>query len=84
VSTAATTVFASYFGNDTTFTVASDAVPGEPRTYSSFSEAVDEVAFARIAGGIHFRFACEAAHEIGEAVAEYTMAHEMLPLRANH
>jgi hypothetical protein len=84
VSTAATTVFASFFGNDTTFTVTSDAVPGEPRTYSSFSEALDEVGFARIAGGIHFRFACEAAQQMGEAVAEYAMSNKMLPLHGNH
>jgi hypothetical protein len=84
VSTAAATVLASFFGNDTTFTVSSDGAPGMPRTYSSFSDAIDEVALARIAGGIHFRFACDAAQQMGEAIAGYTMATELLPLHGNH
>jgi hypothetical protein len=84
VSTAAVTVFTSFFGNDTTFTVSSDGVPGEPRTYLSFSDALAEVALARIAGGIHFRFACEVAQQMGAAVAGYTMSNELLPLHGNH
>jgi hypothetical protein len=46
--------------HDTTFTVSSDGVPGEPRTYGSFSDVLAEITLARIAGGIHFRFACGA------------------------
>jgi membrane-associated phospholipid phosphatase len=84
VSTAAATVFASFFGNDTTFTVSSDGVPGEPRTYSSFSDVLAEIGLARIAGGIHFRFACDAAQQMGAAVAGYTMSHELLPQHGNH
>jgi membrane-associated phospholipid phosphatase len=83
VSTAAATVLASFFGNDTTFTVSSDGAPGLPRTYSSFSAVLDEIALARIAGGIHFRFACDAAQQMGESVAEYAMSTEFLPLHAN-
>jgi hypothetical protein len=84
VSTAAATVLASFFGIDTTVTVSSDAVPGEPRTYSSFSAALAEIALARIAGGIHFRFACDAAQQMGEALADYTMSNELLALHGNH
>ena len=83
VSTAASTVLASFFGNDTTFTVSSDGVPGEPRTYSSFSGALDEVGLARIAGGIHFRFACDTARQMGQAVADQNIATELRPLHGN-
>jgi hypothetical protein len=83
VSTAAATVLASFFGNDTTFTVSSDGASGAPRTYSSFSDVLDEIGLARIAGGIHFRFACDAAQQMGEAIAGYTMSNELLSLRAN-
>jgi PAP2 superfamily len=79
LSTAATTVLAAFFGNDTTFTVSSDAlVSGGTRTYSSFSEAIDEIALARVAAGIHFRFACEVAQQMGQGISEYALAHEML------
>jgi membrane-associated phospholipid phosphatase len=84
VSTAAATVLTSFFGNATTFSVSSDGVPGEPRTYSSFSGALAEIALARIAGGIHFRFACDAAQQMGQALAGYTIANELLPLHGNH
>jgi membrane-associated phospholipid phosphatase len=84
VSTAAATVLASFFGNHTTFSVSSDGVPDEPRTYSSFSDVVDEVALARIAGGIHFRFACDAAQKMGQAIADHNIATEFRPLNGNH
>jgi PAP2 superfamily len=85
LSTAATTVLAAFFGNDTTFTVSSDAlVSGGTRTYSSFSEAIDEIALARVAAGIHFRFACEAAEQMGKGLADYAMANEMLTRTGTH
>jgi membrane-associated phospholipid phosphatase len=85
VSTAAATVLTAFFGDDTTFTVSSDAViSGGTRTYSSFSDAIAEIALARIAGGIHFRYACEVSQGMGEGVAGYTMATQMLALHGNH
>jgi hypothetical protein len=78
-------VLTAFFGDDTTFTVTSDALlDGGTRTYSSFSRAIDEIALARVAGGIHFRFACEAAQQMGEGVADYAMANEMLVGHGNH
>ena len=75
----------AFFGDDATFTVTSDALlDGGTRTYSSFSEAIDEIALARVAAGIHFRFACEAAQQMGEGVADYAMANEMLVEHGNH
>jgi membrane-associated phospholipid phosphatase len=85
LSTAAATVLAAFFGENTTFTVSSDApLDGGTRTYSSFSRAIDEIALARVAGGIHFRFACEAAQQMGEGIADYAMANEMLVAHGNH
>jgi membrane-associated phospholipid phosphatase len=85
VSSAAVTVLSAFFGDNTAFTMTSDAIGGGgSRTYSSFSEAIDEVALARIAGGIHFRFACDAAVQMGEGVADQTMATQMLRLHGNH
>jgi hypothetical protein len=80
VSSAATTIFAAFFGNDTSFSVTSDAVPGTPRTYSSFSDVLAEVGYARIVAGIHFRFACDAAMHAGASVAENMLATQMLRL----
>jgi PAP2 superfamily len=85
LSTAATTVLAAFFGNDSTFTVSSDAlISGGTRTYSSFSQAIDEIALARVAGGMHFRFACEASQEMANGVADYAMAHDMLVQHGQH
>jgi membrane-associated phospholipid phosphatase len=84
LSTAAATVLAAFFGDHTTFTVSSDALlDGGTRTYSSFSEAIDEIALARVAAGIHFRFACEAAQQMGEGLADYAMANELLVRAGN-
>jgi hypothetical protein len=81
VSSAATAQLASFFGNNTAFTMTSDGLPpnpSSPRTYASFSDAIAEVALARIAAGIHFRYACEAAVQMGAGVANYASATQML------
>jgi hypothetical protein len=71
VSTAATSVLASFYGDDTSFTVTSAGLPGVERDFSSFSSAVAQVVEARIFGGMHFRFACEDAVQMGAQVAAY-------------
>jgi hypothetical protein len=86
VSSAATAVFTSFFGNDTTFSVSSDGIPGVPstvRSYSSFSDAISEVALARVAAGIHFRFSCNTAAQMGKEVAGYAITTQMLPLQGD-
>jgi len=76
VSGAATFVLARIFGNDTPFTVISDARPGT-RPFSSFSAALAEVNDARVFGGIHFRTSCVRANALGQAVASYVLRHAM-------
>jgi hypothetical protein len=86
VSAAATDVLAAFFGSHRNFSVSSDGVPGAPsttRSYSSFSDAISEVGLARIAAGIHFRFACDAAMHMGDQIAALTMATQLVPLRGD-
>jgi len=68
VSSAAAAVLTSFFGEDAAFTVTSAGLPGVTRSFTSFAEAVAQVADARVYAGFHFRFACEDAMRMGEQV----------------
>lgn len=72
-SSAAATVLAAYFGADTPFVLVSQANPDWMRFFPDFDSALEEVADARVFGGIHFRAACEDGRAGGTAVAEYVM-----------
>jgi len=76
VSGSAAAVLAAEFGNDTPFTVTSEARPGT-RAFPSFSAAVAEIADARVFGGIHFRTSCVRGNLLGQAVAGYVSTHAM-------
>jgi len=71
VSSAAATVLASVFGSDTEFTVTSNGLPGIDRSFTSFSDAVAQVADARVFAGFHFRFSCVDGVQLGANVANY-------------
>jgi hypothetical protein len=71
VSSAAATILASVFGDATSFTATSDGVPGEVRSFTSFSESVAQVNDARVFAGFHFRFSCEDANRVGSNVADF-------------
>ena len=80
VSSAAAGVLASFFGNRTTFTITSDGLPPAPRTarsYTRFSDAVADVTLARVAAGIHFRFSCDVAAQMGDDIARQALHTEM-------
>jgi membrane-associated phospholipid phosphatase len=79
VSSAAATQLAAFFGSQTPVTVTTDAPPSgsASRTYASFADAIADVALARIAAGIHFRFSCEAAVQMGALLADYARATQM-------
>lgn len=79
VSSAAATVIASFFGEDTEFTVTSSGLPGVTRSFSSFSQAVAQVADARVLAGFHFRFSCDDAVVLGVEVADYVESKLMRP-----
>jgi PAP2 superfamily len=76
VSGSAAFILAAAFGDDTAFNVTSDVRPGT-RSFSSFSDAVAEIANARVFGGIHFRTSCVRANTLGRAVADYVSRHAM-------
>jgi hypothetical protein len=73
VSGAATTILADEFGEKTRFTLTSDVLLDESRSFRSFSEALEDVKNARIFGGIHFRTACDDGTVLGKAVAQYVI-----------
>jgi hypothetical protein len=76
LSGSAAFILAAAFGDNTAFSVTSDVRPGT-RTFSSFSDAVAEIADARVFGGIHFRTSCVRANTLGRAVADYVSRHAM-------
>jgi hypothetical protein len=76
-SSAAVSVLAAYFGDDTAFLLESPTVPGWVRYYPSLSAAIGEIADARVFAGIHFRTACEDGTTLGGDVAAYIMENRM-------
>lgn len=78
-SSAAAATLASIFGENTTFTVTSLALPGVKRTFNNFSDAAAQVGDARVFAGIHFRSACDDAITMGDQIASYVTGHMMLP-----
>ena len=79
-SGAAAAQLASFYGNNTPFSMTSDGLPGVTRIYPTFSDAIADVALARIAAGIHFRFACNTAAQMGAAIADQATATQMTRL----
>ena len=74
VSGSAAAILAAEFGENSSFTVTSDVRPGT-RSFSSFTDAVDEIADARVFGGIHYRTSCVRGNQLGQAVADYVSTH---------
>jgi PAP2 superfamily len=74
---AAATVLAAYFGEDTPIFLESQADPTWVRFYPSFAAALDEVAVARVYGGIHFRTACDDAVATSSEIAAYILENLM-------
>ena len=83
VTAAATHTLALYFGTDEfTFTVRTTNAGAmqQTRTYTSFSDAAEDVVDARIYEGIHFRFDDEAGEKQGRHVAQWAFTHFLRPL----
>jgi membrane-associated phospholipid phosphatase len=74
ISAAGAAVLASFYGNDTAFTVTSPALPGVARTFTSFSEAADEATVSRIYNGNHTRIDQVAGENLGRDVAGFVLA----------
>jgi hypothetical protein len=57
------------------FDINSSRFPGQPRHFTRFSQALDEVVDARVWGGIHFRTADVQGAAIGKKVARWLRTH---------
>jgi membrane-associated phospholipid phosphatase len=78
VSAAAAVVLANFFGEQSHFTVDNDLMIGVSRSFSSFSQALDEVKNARVFAGIHFRSACDDGQTTGIQVGNWVLEHALL------
>jgi hypothetical protein len=79
LSGSAAFILASVFGENTAFTVDSETRSGT-RAFSNFTSAVDEIADARVFGGIHFRTSCVVGNTLGRTVAHYVSRHALRAL----
>ena len=77
LSGAASHLLAAVFGDDTSFTIDSETLPGTIKSFSSFSDALADIHNARVWAGIHFRTACRLGSELGAKVADWVMANAM-------
>ena len=79
VSAAGADVLATFFGDNDSFGVTSEVLPGVERTFSSFSAAADEASVSRIYAGQHFRFDQAAGEQLGRQIADYVTRNFLLP-----
>ena len=80
---AAGAVLKSVFGtgNLPEFTLTYAAMSGVTRKYTSIQQLEDEVAMARIWGGVHFRTSNEVGNAIGKKVGEYVLQNYLQAVR---
>jgi hypothetical protein len=71
-----------FFGRDDISFGAYSADSGTRRTFTSFTQARDEVNQARVWGGVHFRSADLQGSKLGEQVAKYVIGHAFRPRSA--
>jgi hypothetical protein len=68
-----------FFGTDAVFLTDTNA-GGRTRSWSSFSQIVEEVVYARMWSGIHFLNADVQSAEMAQKVADYRQAHYFQPI----
>jgi hypothetical protein len=78
-SSAMGTVLAFLFGDNPGMPIValSPTNPAFPRTWSSFSEGVNEVIDARVYSGIHYRTSDEVGARVGRQVAHFVLNHAL-------
>jgi hypothetical protein len=79
-SGAASTILASIFGDNFSFTDGSDDMPGYSRSFTSFTQAANEAGESRVVGGIHFAFDNTDGLAAGRAIGGYVAQNFLLPL----
>jgi hypothetical protein len=80
VSGSAVKVLSNIFGNNVSFLIDSERLPGVWRSFSSFSQALLEIHNARVFAGIHYRFSCVEGSAVGASVARFVLQHSMRPI----
>jgi hypothetical protein len=83
-SGAAGHILSQTFGEETSFNIVTNAMPGVTRQFHNFSAALQEVMNARVFGGIHFRTATIDGSALGVSVGDYVMTHALVPLPGKH
>jgi hypothetical protein len=85
LSGAAAAVLSNSFGENTSFSVSSDAaeMAGVVRSFGSFSEILEEIKNARVFAGIHFRSACDDGTQLGARVADYVQSNALQRVNGN-
>jgi membrane-associated phospholipid phosphatase len=79
ISAAAADVLASFYGDAQRFSVASPALPGVVRSFTSFSAAAEEAGLSRIYSGQHTRLDHVAGRTLGRDVATFVLQNALLP-----
>ena len=74
-------VLQSFFGTDRMAFSATSPSSGTTRSFTSFSQALDEVVDSRVWGGIHFRTAEVQGAQLGKAVARWERKYYFKPAR---
>jgi hypothetical protein len=64
-------------GGHQSITLSTSALPGVILHYTKFKEITDDIADARVYGGIHFRFDQEAGSREGRLVGKYVYEHNL-------
>jgi membrane-associated phospholipid phosphatase len=77
---AAAVILSAVFGEGAAFDASSETMPGALRSFVGFSGATEEMADARVYGGMHFRTACVRGAALGATVAKYVLRHGLRPL----
>jgi PAP2 superfamily len=73
-------LLAQVFGDDVSFAVSSDTLPGVTRSFTKLSDAEQENANSRIYGGLHYRFSNETGIALGHQVADYVFSNTLKAL----
>jgi hypothetical protein len=83
-SGAAAMVITAFFGVSTPFSITSEGMPGVTRSFPGMGVALDEIADARVFGGIHYRTACQHGQALGETVAAFVLDQSLQPAGNGH
>lgn len=72
ITGAASTVLIRLFGDTVSFTDSSEVEFGLPvRSFTSLTQAAEEVSISRVYGGIHYRFSCENGLALGREIGAF-------------